>query len=67
MKKIILQNKDFGFSEFVKGWDSEYLYLTKKSEEAYNFSSAEEAEKMRLDVQEVTGNRWQVEIIENED
>jgi hypothetical protein len=62
MEKIILKNKDF--AEYVKGWDENNLHLTQDINEAYNFSSVEHAEVMRIEVQETTGNRWRVEIIE---
>lgn len=65
MKKIILQNKDF--TEYVKDWDKDNLYLTQDINDAYNFSSVEHAEIMRDMVQDTTGNRWRVKIIENED
>lgn len=63
MKKIILQNKDF--TEYVKGWDKDNLYLTQDINDAYNFSSVEHAEMMRLIAQDATGNRWRVAIIED--
>ena len=65
MKKIILQNKDF--TEYVKDWDKDNLHLTQDIHDAYNFSSVEHAEIMRDMVQDATGNRWRVKIIENED
>lgn len=66
MKKIILQNKDI-INEFVKDWDKDNLHITQDINEAYNFSSVEHAEVMRLMAQDATGNRWRVQIIENED
>ena len=62
--KIILENKDF--TEYVKGWDKDNLNLTLDIDDAYNFSSVEHAEIMRLIVQEATGNQWRT-IIEDED
>lgn len=62
MKKIILQNKDL--TEYVKDWDKDKLYLTQDINEAYNFSSVEHAEVMRLMAQDATGNRWRT-IIED--
>lgn len=62
--KIILENKDF--TEYVKDWDKDKLYLTQDINEAYNFSCVEHAEMMRTMAQDATGNRWRVRIIENE-
>lgn len=61
--KIILENKDF--TEYVKSWDKDNLNLTLDIDDAYNFSSVEHAEVMRIEVQNATGNRWKVEIIED--
>lgn len=63
--KIILENKDF--TEYVKDWDKDNLHLTQDINDAYNFSCVEHAEMMRIEVQDATGNRWQVRIIENEE
>lgn len=68
--KIILENKDFlgskGFTEYVKDWDKDNLYLTQDINKAYNFSSVEHAEVMRVMAQDATGNRWRVyEITED--
>lgn len=62
MEKIILQNKDL--AEYVKDWDKDKLYLTQDINEAYNFSSVEHAEVMRIMAQDATGNRWRT-IIED--
>jgi hypothetical protein len=56
--KIILENKDF--TEYVKDWDKDKLYLTQDIDEAYNFSCVEHAEMMRLIAQDATGNCWNV-------
>lgn len=61
--RIILENKDF--TEYVKSWDKDNLNLTLDIDDAYNFSSVEHAEVMRIEVQNATGNRWKVEIIED--
>lgn len=60
---IILENRDF--TEYVKGWDENKLHLTEDINEAYNFSSVEHAEMMRIKVQDATGNRWRVQIIDD--
>jgi hypothetical protein len=63
--KIILENKDFSECvEYVKDWDKDNLHLTQDVNEAYNFSSVEHAEVMRLMAQDATGNRWRT-IIED--
>ena len=63
--RIILENKDFNECvEYVKDWDKDNLHLTQDVNEAYNFSSVEHAEVMRLMAQDATGNRWRT-IIED--
>lgn len=61
--KIILENKDIA-NEYVKDWDKDNLHITQDINEAYNFSSGEHAEVMRLMAQDATGNRWRT-IIED--
>lgn len=61
--KIILENKDIA-NEYVKDWDKDNLHITQDINEAYNFSSVEHAEVMRLMAQDATGNRWRT-IIED--
>ena len=61
-KKIILSNRDF--TEYVKGWNEETIFLTQDINDAYLFDSADEAEEMRLQVQDLSGNAWGIEIFD---
>ena len=61
-KKIILSNRDF--TEYVKGWNEDTIFLTQDINEAYLFDSADEAEEMRLQVQDLSGNAWGIEIFD---
>lgn len=61
-KKIILSNRDF--TEYVKGWNGETIYLTQGINEAYYFDSVDEAEEMRLQVQDLSCNAWEIEIFD---
>lgn len=61
--KIILSNRDFEqyLKNFVYGL---LLQVTEDINEAYNFSSIEEAEILRVEVQHATGNRWRIQEAE---
>lgn len=61
-KKIILSNRDF--TEYVKGLNEETIYLTQDINDAYLFDSVDKAEKMRLIVQDLSGNAWEIEIFD---
>lgn len=60
--KIILSNRDF--TEYVKGWNEEIIFLSLDINDAYLFDSADEAEEMRLQVQDLSGNAWGIEIFD---
>jgi hypothetical protein len=61
-KKIILSNRDF--TEYVKGWDEETISLSQDINDAYLFDSVDEAEEIRLEVQDCSGNAWGIEIFD---
>jgi hypothetical protein len=61
-KKIILSDRDF--TEYVKGWDEDAIHLTQDINDAYLFDSVDEAEEMRLQVQDLSGNTWGIEIFD---
>lgn len=61
-KKIILSNRDF--TEYVSGWDDETILLSEDINDAYLFDSVDEAEEMRLQLQDLSGNAWKIEIFD---
>lgn len=61
-KKIILSNRDF--TEYVQGWDDETILLSEDINDAYLFDSVDEAEEMRLQLQDLSGNAWGIEIFD---
>ena len=61
-KKIILSNRVF--TEYVKGWNEETIFLTQDINEACLFDSVDVAEEMRLQVQDLSGNAWGIEIFD---
>lgn len=62
--KIILSNRDIPY-EYVKACNKGHMHFTEDIHDAHNFTCVEEAEMLRAEVQDATGNAWEVLIIED--